>query len=59
VLAALSRIYLGKHYPSQVLVGACIGILWGFAAAAIAKRRFRFTGNEYPGEASFTHGTGR
>ena len=58
VLAALSRIYLGKHYPSQVLVGACIGVLWGFAAAAIAKRRFRLTGNECPSEASFTHGTG-
>jgi undecaprenyl-diphosphatase len=40
-LAAFSRIYLGKHYPSQVLAGACIGVLWGLAAAAIAKRKLR------------------
>jgi undecaprenyl-diphosphatase len=40
-LAALSRIYLGKHYPSQVVVGAIIGVFWGFAAAALAKRKLR------------------
>jgi undecaprenyl-diphosphatase len=57
VLASLSRIYLGKHYPSQVLVGACIGVLWGYAAAAIAKRRFRLAPNEYGGKASLSHGT--
>ncbi|HHM05195.1 MAG TPA: glycosyltransferase [Gammaproteobacteria bacterium] len=28
-LVALSRVYLGKHYPAQVLVGGGIGILWG------------------------------
>lgn len=34
VLVALSRIVLGLHYPSDVLVGAAIGIL--LAAASIA-----------------------
>jgi len=37
-LVALSRIYLGKHYPSQVMAGAGIGVLWGFAAAASRER---------------------
>lgn len=33
VLVALSRIYLGKHYPSQVLVGALLGGIWGMVIA--------------------------
>lgn len=33
ILVALSRIYLGKHYPSQVLAGAAIGIALGLLAA--------------------------
>lgn len=33
VLVGLSRVYLGKHYPSQVLVGAGIGILIGWLGA--------------------------
>ncbi len=38
ILVALSRIYLGKHYPSQVLAGAFIGSLVGFAGAWLACR---------------------
>jgi len=29
VLASLSRVYLGKHLPSQVLAGAAIGVVIG------------------------------
>ncbi len=31
ILTALSRIYLGKHYPFDVIVGGAIGWLMGFA----------------------------
>ena len=33
VLVALSRVYLAKHYPSQIAVGALIGTLWGLITA--------------------------
>jgi undecaprenyl-diphosphatase len=43
LLTVLSRIYLGAHYPSDVLAGICEGTLWlvlCFAAAgALAQRR--------------------
>lgn len=34
----LSRVYLGRHYPSQVLAGALMGAAWGLGAAWIASR---------------------
>ncbi len=44
VLVGLSRIYLGKHYPSQVLAGALIGLVLGTLAAWLAIRYRRAWG---------------
>ena len=41
-LVALSRVYLGKHYPSQVLTGAVIGTLLAYLAAFIGVQYFDF-----------------
>ena len=39
VLAApLSRLYVGVHYPSDVLAGALVGSLAALAALALARR---------------------
>jgi len=38
VLVSLSRIYLGVHYPSQVLAGAALGLVSGGGAAWLAAR---------------------
>ena len=34
-LVALSRVYLGVHYPSQVLAGATLGITYGLLCASL------------------------
>jgi undecaprenyl-diphosphatase len=42
ILTGLSRVYLGVHYPSDVLAGWCIGSAWAilcWAAALIVQRR--------------------
>lgn len=39
VLAALSRIAVGAHWPADVCAGAAIGILLGLAFAALARRQ--------------------
>lgn len=33
-LVAISRIYLGEHFPAQVIAGSAIGILYGLIIAA-------------------------
>jgi membrane-associated phospholipid phosphatase len=38
---AFSRVYTGVHYPSDVLVGASVGALFGRLAARVALRRHR------------------
>ncbi len=38
----LSRIYLGEHYPSQVLVGGLAGAALGAGLALLARSRFEF-----------------
>lgn len=39
-LVAISRIYLGEHFPSQVISGALIGSVYGLAVALICNRLF-------------------
>jgi membrane-associated phospholipid phosphatase len=38
ILVALSRVYLGVHYPSQILAGALLGVSLGFAAGWLCMR---------------------
>jgi undecaprenyl-diphosphatase len=42
LLVGISRIYLGKHYPSQVLAGAMIGCLLGYLAAWLGIKYLAF-----------------
>jgi undecaprenyl-diphosphatase len=41
-LVALSRVYLAKHYPSQVAVGALFGTLWGLISAWLGLKYLPF-----------------
>ena len=38
IIVAYSRVYNGVHYPSDVMAGAFMGIIWGLAFSALAKR---------------------
>jgi undecaprenyl-diphosphatase len=42
LLVGISRIYLGKHYPSQVIAGATIGILLGCLVAWLGIKYLSF-----------------
>ena len=52
VLIGVSRIYLGVHYPTDVLAGWCIGGAWALGCWAVSVR-FRSVGQLVP------HGTAR
>jgi undecaprenyl-diphosphatase len=38
VAVAWSRLYVGVHWPGDVLIGAAWGSLWGWACVALARR---------------------
>lgn len=40
ILICLSRLYVGVHYPTDVLAGAAIGLFGAAAALSLTKRRF-------------------
>lgn len=44
LLVGLSRIWLKVHYPSDIIVGALLGSVYGLAAAAVA----RFISRKFP-----------
>jgi undecaprenyl-diphosphatase len=41
ILVAYSRIYMGVHYPGDVIVGAAVGILIGIVLGTVANRILR------------------
>jgi undecaprenyl-diphosphatase len=47
-LVALSRVYLGMHYPSQVIAGAVVGIAYGLLVARLALVYLRFVSRLQP-----------
>jgi undecaprenyl-diphosphatase len=49
-LVALSRVYLAKHYPSQVLVGGAVGVAWGVLCAVAARQWLPVVGRMVRGE---------
>lgn len=42
ILVGWSRIYLGVHYPSQVLVGTMLGCIFGYGFAVFVKQHLNF-----------------
>ena len=49
LLVGISRIYLGVHFPTDVLAGWCIGIAWALICGAIMSR-FQRSGTVEPAE---------
>jgi len=35
MVTGITRIYLGAHYPRDVIAGAFLGTIWGFFASVL------------------------
>jgi undecaprenyl-diphosphatase len=42
IIVSLSRVYLGVHYPSDVIIGAALGLLIGWSLNHFLYSRFKF-----------------
>lgn len=47
VLVGISRIYMGLHYPSDVIMGALLGILCAFVSLRFEEKFFKFLEDKY------------
>lgn len=48
VLVGISRVYLGVHYPTDVLAGWCCGYFWIGCCSLVARRLHMASGNAPP-----------
>lgn len=51
LLTSYSRIYLGVHYPSDIIVGILVGVFWGF----VVYKLLMFTVDKYFPEEDIAH----
>ena len=45
-ITAYSRLYLGVHYPSDILVGIVVGLMWGYVIYQLVQFTFKKYFNE-------------
>lgn len=45
-ITAYSRLYLGVHYPSDILVGIIVGLIWGYVIYQLIQFTFKKYFNE-------------